>query len=139
MTELVVDLGSRFWGFANRPGSSIQGFTVTEKVIRAAGLGSPSNCHPGLDPGSGSKNEQRRTGFLGGGPLTGNMVFIIVQGSCKGSRSQTSFSLFLASSRERQRHFLSNSLTSPDAFPGITSWDVLPSITSLEACRHCVI
>ncbi|PNS35963.1 hypothetical protein RJ60_13240 [Mesotoga sp. B105.6.4] len=43
------------------------------------------SCHPGLDPGSGSKNEQpgrvaseRRTGLLGGdgGPLTDNVVFI---------------------------------------------------------------
>jgi|GEM_PF-4131928 len=41
------------------------------------------SCHPGLDPGSGSKNEQpgrvaseRRTGILGGdgGPLTDNVV-----------------------------------------------------------------
>ena len=43
------------------------------------------SCHPGLDPGSGSKNEQpgrvaseRVTGLLGGdgGPLMGNVVFI---------------------------------------------------------------
>ncbi len=42
------------------------------------------SCHPRLDPGSGSKNEQpgrvaseRGTGLLGGdgGPLTGNVVF----------------------------------------------------------------
>ncbi|PZC51674.1 hypothetical protein LH53_09755 [Mesotoga sp. TolDC] len=36
-------------------------------------------CHPELDQGSGSKNEQPRTGFFSaedGGPLTGNAVFI---------------------------------------------------------------
>jgi len=35
--------------------------------------------HPGLDPGSGSNKEQRRTGLLDGGPLTDNVVFVSVQ------------------------------------------------------------
>jgi len=58
--------------------SSIRRIAITKKYFEIT-----IRCHPGLDPGSGSKNEQpgrvaseRRTGILGGmgGPLTGNVV-----------------------------------------------------------------
>jgi hypothetical protein len=60
MTELVVGLGTRVWGLANRNGSAIQGFTATDEVIPTSAFGSPSLSHPKLVSGSGSKNEPRR-------------------------------------------------------------------------------
>ena len=45
---LLQGMGSRE---ENR--QSIQGFNATEEVVRAAGLRSPSNCHPELVSGSG--------------------------------------------------------------------------------------
>ena len=44
----VLSLGSRKENW-----QSIQGFNATEEVVQAAVSGSPSLCHPGLDPGSG--------------------------------------------------------------------------------------
>jgi len=52
----------------------IQGFNATEEVVRAAIRGSPSLCHPELDPGSalrihppGELDKQLRNSRLGRG------------------------------------------------------------------------
>ena len=47
--------GYRLQGLGSREENwqSIQGFNATEEVVQAAVSGSPSLCHPGLDPGSG--------------------------------------------------------------------------------------
>ncbi len=46
--------GYRLQGLGSREENwqSIQGFNATEEVVQAAVSGSPSLCHPGLDPGS---------------------------------------------------------------------------------------
>ena len=52
---MTQSAGYRLQGLGSREENwqSIQGFNATEEVVQAAVSGSPSLCHPGLDPGSG--------------------------------------------------------------------------------------
>jgi len=52
--QMTRRAGYRLQGMGPREENrqSIQGFNATEEVVRAAVCGSPSLCHPGLDPGS---------------------------------------------------------------------------------------
>ena len=52
--QMTRSAGYRLQGLGSREENrqSVQGFNATEKVVRAAVCGSPSLCHPGLDPGS---------------------------------------------------------------------------------------
>ena len=51
--QMTRSAGYRLQGLGSREENwqSVQGFNATEKVVRAV-CGSPSLCHPGLDPGS---------------------------------------------------------------------------------------